>query len=105
MRMLFLRLRNAATLALVLSSSLHGHCQSQPASSPQTGATAPSKTTAIRAGTRSIQRRDHSKNQVVLVKDGKITAKGEDVSIPKDAHVVDLSKECVMPGSLTRTRM
>jgi imidazolonepropionase-like amidohydrolase len=39
-----------------------------------------------------------SKDQIVIVKDGKITAVGAGAAIPKDAQVVDLSKEWVMPG-------
>ena len=39
-----------------------------------------------------------SRNQTILVKDGKITAVGAGVEIPKDAHVVDLSNAWVMPG-------
>lgn len=39
-----------------------------------------------------------AKAQVILVQDGKITAVGADVPIPKDAKVVDLSNEWVTPG-------
>src|SRR6478752_1020868 len=57
------------------------------------------QTIAIRAGnlidptTGSI-----AKNQVILVKDKKIQAVGASVSVPKDAQVIDLSNEWVMPG-------
>jgi imidazolonepropionase-like amidohydrolase len=57
------------------------------------------QTIAIRAGnlidptTGSI-----AKNQVILVNDKKIQAVGPNVSIPKDAQLIDLSKEWVMPG-------
>ncbi len=37
-------------------------------------------------------------NQIILVKDGVITAVGPSVAIPKDATVVDLSGMTVMPG-------
>lgn len=39
-----------------------------------------------------------AKNQTVLVKDKKIQAVGPNVSIPKDAQTIDLSREWVMPG-------
>jgi imidazolonepropionase-like amidohydrolase len=37
-------------------------------------------------------------NQIILVSQGKITAVGPQVEIPKDAQVVDLSQAWVMPG-------
>jgi imidazolonepropionase-like amidohydrolase len=39
-----------------------------------------------------------AKNQIILVKDKKIVDVGGAVAIPKDAEVVDLSNEWVMPG-------
>jgi imidazolonepropionase-like amidohydrolase len=39
-----------------------------------------------------------AKNQIILVKDGKITGVGAAVAIPNDAQVIDLSNEWVMPG-------
>jgi len=39
-----------------------------------------------------------AKDQVILVENGKITAVGAPSAIPKDARVVDLSNEWVMPG-------
>lgn len=39
-----------------------------------------------------------AKNQVILVKDKKIQAVGASVAIPKEAQLVDLSSEWVMPG-------
>ncbi len=39
-----------------------------------------------------------SKDQIIVVENGKITAVGAGVASPKDAQVVDLSKEWVMPG-------
>jgi len=57
------------------------------------------KVTAIRAGslvdpaTGAI-----AKNQIVLVKDGKIAEVGATVAIPADAEVIDLSGAWVMPG-------
>ncbi len=39
-----------------------------------------------------------AKNQIILVKDKKIQIVGAGVAIPKDAQVVDLSDEWVMPG-------
>ena len=37
-------------------------------------------------------------NQIILVENGKIASIGAEITIPKDAQVVDLSKEWVMPG-------
>ena len=37
-------------------------------------------------------------NQMILVKDGKITAVGENISVPAGANVIDLSKMTVLPG-------
>src|ERR1700690_160486 len=37
-------------------------------------------------------------NQIILVKDQKITEVGPNVAIPSDAQVIDLSNEWVMPG-------
>jgi len=57
------------------------------------------QTVAIRAGnlidpaTGSVAR-----NQIILVKDKKIAEVGANVAIPKDATVVDLSADWVMPG-------
>src|SRR5271165_4973274 len=57
------------------------------------------QTVAIRAGnvidpaTGSV-----AKNQVIVVENGKITAIGGNLAIPKEAQVVDLSNEWVMPG-------
>lgn len=39
-----------------------------------------------------------TKNQTIVVENGKITAIGTGISIPKDGQVVDLSNEWVMPG-------
>jgi len=39
-----------------------------------------------------------SKDQIILVENGKITGVGAGLAIPKDAQIVDLSKEWVMPG-------
>ncbi len=39
-----------------------------------------------------------SKDQVILVKDGKISAVGHGLEIPKDAEIIDLSKSWIMPG-------
>lgn len=38
------------------------------------------------------------RNQVILVKDGKIDAVGENLTIPSDAKVIDLSGMTVLPG-------
>ena len=39
-------------------------------------------------------------DQVILIKDGKITAVGAKLAIPADAKVIDLSQMTVMPGLL-----
>jgi len=57
------------------------------------------QTVAIRAGnlidpaTGSV-----AKNQIILIKDQKITEVGPSVTIPSDAKVIDLSGEWIMPG-------
>ena len=57
------------------------------------------QTVAIRAGnlvdpaTGSV-----AKNQIIIVKDQKITDVGPNVTIPSDAQIIDLSNEWVMPG-------
>lgn len=64
-----------------------------------TAAVLPAQVTAIRAG----QLVDPSsgtttRNQIILVEAGKITAVGPSVAIPANATVLDLSKKTVMPG-------
>src|ERR1700687_3923972 len=64
-------------------------------------ATAPafSQTTAIRAGhVIDPATGQASGAQTILVKDGKITAVGAKIEIPKDAAIVDLSGAWVLPG-------
>jgi len=39
-----------------------------------------------------------AKNQIILVKDGKIAEVGPSVAIPSDAQMLDLSNEWIMPG-------
>lgn len=80
-----MRLKHVALLLfLVLSvSSLRAHGQ----------------VTAIKAG-RLVDPESGtaSVNQVILVEKGKITAVGGDVSIPRGATVIDLSRQTVLPG-------
>jgi imidazolonepropionase-like amidohydrolase len=59
----------------------------------------PAQVTAIRAGQLVDPASGATaKNQIILVEAGKITAVGPSVAIPKNATVVDLSKQTVMPG-------
>ncbi|MBF8248771.1 MAG: hypothetical protein HW374_1571, partial [Bacteroidetes bacterium] len=39
-----------------------------------------------------------AKNQIIATTDGKITAVGANVDIPKDAQIIDLSNAWVIPG-------
>ncbi len=60
---------------------------------------AAAQTIAIRAGNLIDPAKGTvGKDQIILVENGKITAVGAGLTIPKDAEVVDLSKEWVMPG-------
>ena len=60
---------------------------------------AAAQTIAIRAGNLIDPAKGTvAKDQIILVESGKITAVGTGLAIPKDAQVVDLSKEWVMPG-------
>jgi len=62
-------------------------------------APAAAQTIAIRAGSLIDPAKGTvSKGQVILVENGKITSVGAGAAIPKDAQVIDLSKEWVMPG-------
>lgn len=57
------------------------------------------QTVAIRAGNLIDPAKGTvARNQIILVKDRKIVDVGPNVAIPKDAQVVDLSSEWVMPG-------
>src|ERR1700674_5960204 len=57
------------------------------------------QTVAIRAGNVIDPAKGTvAKNQIILVKDGKIAEVGPSVAIPNDAQVVDLSNEWLMPG-------
>lgn len=57
------------------------------------------QTIAIRAGN-LIEPQNGSvlKNQIIVIKDKKIVAKGSDVAIPAGAQMIDLSQSWVMPG-------
>ena len=59
----------------------------------------PAQVTAIRAGQLVDPATGAtSRDQIILVEGGRITAVGPSVAIPKNAVVVDLSKRTVMPG-------
>jgi len=60
---------------------------------------AAAQTIAIRAGNLIDPAKGTvSKDQIILVENGKISAVGAGLAIPKDAQIVDLSKEWLMPG-------
>jgi len=75
--------RIAVVLTILLSGSVFANAQ----------------TVAIRAG-RLVDPElgTTAANQVIVVRDGKITDVGGDVAVPKDATVIDLSKAVVLPG-------
>jgi imidazolonepropionase-like amidohydrolase len=67
------------------------------AQQPQSPPTAP--VTAIRAGKLlDVESGRLLANQIILVRDGKIQAVGENIPIPAGASVIDLSKMTVLPG-------
>jgi imidazolonepropionase-like amidohydrolase len=60
---------------------------------------ATSSVTVIRAGKLiDVEAGRVLSNQMILVKDGKISAVGENISVPAGANVIDLSKMTVLPG-------
>ena len=62
-------------------------------------AVASAQTVAIRAGhVVDTAKGVELANQTILVKDGKIAEIGADLAIPKDAEIVDLSHEWILPG-------
>lgn len=57
------------------------------------------KPTAIRAGRMlDVRSGELRSNVTILVRDGKIAAVGEDLRLPSDAQVIDLSQATVLPG-------
>jgi imidazolonepropionase-like amidohydrolase len=65
----------------------------------QAQSTAVSPVTVIRAGKLlDVESGRLLANQIILVRDGKIQAVGENLSIPAGASVIDLSKMTVLPG-------
>jgi imidazolonepropionase-like amidohydrolase len=57
------------------------------------------QTVAIRAGNLiDTAKGTQAKDQIILIENGKIKSVGAGLAIPKDAQVVDLSKEWVAPG-------
>jgi imidazolonepropionase-like amidohydrolase len=61
--------------------------------------TAPSPVTAIRAGKLlDVESGRLLANQIILVRDGKIEAVGDNLRVPAGASVIDLSKMTVLPG-------
>jgi imidazolonepropionase-like amidohydrolase len=80
------------SLVLTLCSAIS--CFGQQAQSP-----APASVTAIRAGKLlDVESGRILANQVILVRDGKIQAVGENLPIPAGASLIDLSKMTVLPG-------
>ncbi|HET9390656.1 MAG TPA: amidohydrolase family protein [Steroidobacteraceae bacterium] len=68
-------------------------------SSAWAAAAHPDPVTVIRAGKLiDVEAARVLANQVILVRDGKIQAVGDNVQIPPDAHVIDLSSMTVLPG-------
>jgi imidazolonepropionase-like amidohydrolase len=60
---------------------------------------APSPVTAIRAGKLlDVESGRLLANQIILVRDGKIEAVGDNLRVPAGASVIDLSKMTVLPG-------
>ncbi|MFZ0137562.1 MAG: amidohydrolase family protein [Candidatus Sulfotelmatobacter sp.] len=86
--------RSAAACALIALAAVAAYSQLALTPVPAVGSTI-----AIRAG-HLIDPKNGTvtKNQIILVKDKKIVAKGADIAIPKDAEIVDLSNSWVMPG-------
>jgi imidazolonepropionase-like amidohydrolase len=79
----------AACLLIFLTLPLAAHSQSATASA----------VTAIRAGKLvDVEAGRVLTNQIILVKDGRISALGENIAIPAGANVIDLSKMTVLPG-------
>jgi len=65
----------------------------------QAQSTATSPVTAIRAGKfLDVESGRLLANQIILVRDGKIQAVGENLPVPAGASVIDLSKMTVLPG-------
>ncbi len=91
LRVLF---RSATACAFFFLAPLTAYSQGALTPAPAAG-----QTIAIRAG-HLIDPKNGTvaKNQIILVKDKKILAKGADLAIPKDAEIVDLSSSWVMPG-------
>ncbi len=57
------------------------------------------KPTAIRAGRMlDVRTGEVRSNVTILVRDGKIVAVGQDLRLPNDAQVIDLSQATVLPG-------
>jgi imidazolonepropionase-like amidohydrolase len=82
--------RICCALILLLSLSIRGRTQeSQP----------PSSVTIIRAGKLiDVDAGRVLTNQSILIRNGKIEAVGDNLSIPAGANVIDLSKMTVLPG-------
>ena len=76
-------------LLIFLTLPLAAHSQSAAASA----------VTAIRAGKLvDVEAGRILTNQIILVKDGRISALGENIAIPTGANVIDLTKMTVLPG-------
>lgn len=62
---------------------------------------ADSKVTAIKGGDLYTITSGIIKNGTILIEDGKISDIGQDLSIPKDANIIDAKGKVVMPGFVT----
>jgi len=68
-------------------------------------AVADEKVTAIKGGDLYTIASGIIKNGTILIKDGKISGIGQNIEIPKDAHLIDAKGKIVMPGLVAATTL